>query len=1183
MSFTEAQQRAIDAKGNTLVMAGAGTGKTKTLTARCMRFLLEADVTLDQILMVTFTEAAAAEMRRRIRQQLEEELEKDPTNSRLNEQVVLLDSAHICTLHSFCLKLIREHFYELALDPQLAVLAEQQSKLLAAETLDEIFAHHYAGGSEDSPAVLNLIQLQPRAKEQPLRELILELHEYTQTRPDPEKWFQGQLELFSQEKPEQWQCWLLEGLKDWAELSLPLLKNQDAENIVAHACARLLENLPQKLTREAAAQTVQLIHEQDEAWPPRKKTVFRKPLESFFKDAGFLHTLLHVDKTDPLAEDWEWVRSHMLTLLKLALEFEHAFSAVKRDSAAVDFHDLEQFSLRLLWDGKTNSPTVLAQEWRSRLKLVFVDEYQDINEAQDRILTALGSDGEKANRFLVGDVKQSIYRFRQAAPHIFQGYAERWRRQGGEGTTIPLSHNFRSHQAVLNFINPLFRELMRQEVGGVEFDKDAELQFGNPEGRAAYCIDDQNPGPRVEVHLRLKERGTSSGDENLDDLSDSEREARIVAERIQSLVGSGTLLWDQEEGCHRPVSYADIVILMRSPRSKVESYAKEFARLNLPLQASRSGFFESIEVHDMLNLLQLLDNPLQDIPAIAVLRSPLVGLSINELAEIRMAKRKAKSWNALLAFHEAQRENNTSTFKKVDAFLSNYTHWRSMARHSSLTQRLEMILNDTSYVDWLLTQPRGEQRQANVYKLLAVTREFEELQHQGLYRFLQYIQAQQEAAGDTEPAPLETENAVRLMSIHQSKGLEFPIVVIPDLGKKFNMSDASGSIILDEECGLCPMVRPPGTGASYPSLPYWLAKQRHRAEALGEELRILYVALTRAEQWLILTGTCQRATADKWQDKSAAGASAPIHLLKANSFLDWLGPWWTNQEPGWTEKILGTSKLWRWWIQQDGAMLVDGAIRPALLAENTQIRVKPASDEQFQHLKERLEWKYIYEPATREPAKASVTELRRQAAEQAESSYVPELSGPVHEHKLLTEANDELSHAEIGVAHHLFLQRVSLDRLETIVDLQQEADRLVRARMLSENEASALDLESVRHFWASEVGRKILDERDCLRRELPFTMRVAREEAAGFSFLKDLPEDEFVIVQGVVDVAIIRPEDIWILDFKTDSLREDEIAHRAAQYAPQIRLYGLALSRIYNRPVAHHWLYFLRSGKTVDV
>ncbi|HXG48042.1 MAG TPA: UvrD-helicase domain-containing protein, partial [Methylomirabilota bacterium] len=474
MSFTPAQLRAIVAAGNVLVMAGAGTGKTRTLVERCVRRLLAPTdpVSLEAILMVTFTEAAASEMRQRIRARLEAELDAQPENARLAEQLALLDSARICTLHSFCLELVREHFHELALDPQVTVLDPDQARLLAAETLNEMFRAHYAADSPESDAVRQLVEEHGGGRDQPIRELILRLHEFTQTRPDPEGWFARELERFAQTDPLVWRQWLHAGFETWRQRWQPCLRAQAAENANAHTCAAWLEGAGTTAGWDAKT-CLQQILATSRSRPRGQKGRSGPPLTKFYEEATFLDSLLAAPGApDPLAEDWSWVRTTMATLLRLAREFAQSFAQAKRNAGRIDFHDLEQFALRLLWNATTGRPTPVASRWRERLQLVFVDEYQDINPAQDAILAALSREGADANRFLVGDVKQSIYRFRQAAPHIFQGYAERWRQQP-EAQVIALCDNFRSAEPILRFLNAFFAGHFRPEAGGVTYDEQA--------------------------------------------------------------------------------------------------------------------------------------------------------------------------------------------------------------------------------------------------------------------------------------------------------------------------------------------------------------------------------------------------------------------------------------------------------------------------------------------------------------------------------------------------------------------------------------------------------------------------------------------------------------------------------------------------------------------------------------
>ena len=416
-SLTPSQRQAVAARGNVLVMAGAGTGKTHTLVERCLHCLCEEQppASLEEILVVTFTEAAAAEMRRRLREQLEEKLRAAPDEPRWTEQIALFDTAHIGTLHSFCLKLVREHFHELGLDPQLAVLDEGETRLLADETLDEELQEHYAGQNELAEAVQKLIQIYGGGRDQTIRQLVLRLHHYAQTRPDADGWLARQIEKFASPAPDEWRDWLLDGIQAWRDEWLPVLENLGAPstgsarfdspafhaepglgappaNEKAAELAGILRRLPKNFSRETAAEILAQIISADGNWPAKRKTVLRKPLEKFFADAAFLHSLAPVkDGRDPLAEDWDWVRGHMSALLRLTQNFAARFAARKRDDGVLDFHDLEQFALKLLWDFAANQPTAAAERWRGKIRFVFVDEYQDINAAQDKIIQALSS------------------------------------------------------------------------------------------------------------------------------------------------------------------------------------------------------------------------------------------------------------------------------------------------------------------------------------------------------------------------------------------------------------------------------------------------------------------------------------------------------------------------------------------------------------------------------------------------------------------------------------------------------------------------------------------------------------------------------------------------------------------------------------------------------------------------
>ena len=1328
-TFTPAQQAAIAARGNVLVVAGAGTGKTRTLIARVLQRLREG-ASLDQFLLVTFTEAAAAEMRVRLRAALEAELpaihagdlqsppialEPIPAphfpspishplspSDHLAEQLALLDAAPISTLHSFCLGLVREHFHHLAIDPQLVILDERQTRPLARDTLTALLAEHYAGRHPHSPAVHQLIRRAGRGSDEPLRALVWKLHCYAQSLPDPDAWFAAQLAAFRAPAPTQWENWLHEALADWRAEWLPAFANiPDVPALKRTAAALAGARTP---ASAAAALAEILAADATENWK-RKKGELRKPFEKLFDEAAFFHGLL---APVALAEDWEWSRHAMAALVELARQFAARFAEAKRQLGGVDFADLEQFALRLLRDDSTG----VARACQARFAHVCVDEYQDINAAQDAILQLVSRAGPDANRFLVGDLKQSIYRFRLADPRIFAAYSKAWRVAAtppSPAHVLALSENFRSRAAVLDFVNPLFRTLMREAVGGVAYDAEAELKFGNPDGRALLSRRPEAAGTteqplriastaRVELHLLTTATEEADDDESTAertaapavlDLLAVEREARCVALRLRALRAAGHLVWDDALKAERPVEWRDMVVLMRSPGSRVEAFAQEFHRAGVPLHAARGGFYDALEVSDLLNLLRLLDNPLQDLPLLAVLRSPLVAMSLEELVALRAHNDERLLWDALTKFCAARAGDSTSpalaeplvapnasspsppsgeragvrgqtplapthapftphallphpqslsagggeggslpasaahrdalaphsafriprsAFEKASAFLARFGAWRERLRLSSLTDCLERVLAETHYEALLLAEPRGPERAANVRRLLDLARQFDPYQRQGLHRFLQFIAAQAEANLDHEPAPPATADAVRLMSIHQSKGLEFPVVVVAGLGTRFNEQDLRGDILLDEAFGLCPMISPPGSERKYASLPHWLAARRGRRELLGEELRLLYVAFTRARDTLLLTGTdAGKDVVAKW--RAPAEPLTDATLLKARCPLNWLRAWLpaVTREADWRTDASGEGDLFRWdfYTADDARLARDGdtPVPEQFLQSGSECAEAPAELDALSPTGTMpsefgadsrgtgaspslalLDWTYPHADATHEPAKTSVTVLRRRAAEAEDDAATPWF----RPRAVARRSPGELTAAQRGVAHHTFLQCVDLRCDATALSLRNEAARLVEDGLLTERDAAALDFAALLAFWESSVGQLVRANAARVQREVPFTARFTVAELKQMGLLRPADTstplhttpEEFLIVQGVADLVVFRDEEIWLLDYKTDALAEAEVAAKTRDYGPQLTLYALALERIHQKRVTRTWLHFLALGRT---
>ncbi len=1200
-AFSNPSQRAaIEAGGNVLVSAGAGTGKTTTLVARALRLVFEKSCDLDRILMVTFTDAAAAEMRQRLREELEKlhTAEEAAKSERAAEQLALLDTAPIGTLHGFCLQLVRQHFHDLdGVDPQVAVLDASQTRPLEAAALETVLERHYTRASEASERVREFIRCECRGSDDQVRALILRLHRYAQTSPDPADWIQKQLESLKEADPVHWRHWLVEAFQEWRAFWLPRFRAAQTGQPCYATFTNALVEVSNPPTTEKMRAALKAIGEANQTkggvWPAKKALQLRAPFKKFFGEAEEFQSLaLPEDGSDPLAEDWRHVRGPMSVLLTLAGEFTAEFSRAKRELAGVDFADIEQFTLRLL-----RQPQI-GERWRAQFEHVFVDECQDINAAQDEILRLLSGEGAKANRFLVGDLKQSVYRFRLADPRIFRRYEHEW--SGEAGQCLRLSDNFRSREGVLKFINRLFAALMRPVFGGMDYPEATHLRFGRGATHPELSLKNDVDGhPRVELHLIQQTEMHSTADKNdsddgnsgrlaseVFDLEKTEKEARLVAQRLIQLRAEKRMVWNGKT--LKTVDWGDMVVLMRSVKAKSETYAKVFHEFGIPLVARRGGFYGALEVMDLLNLLRLLDNPLQDVPLLAVLRSPLVGLSLDELAAIRATLSRAPFWEALRKFHR-ETAHDHSAWPKVDEFLTRHARWRSGVQRGSLSACLESALDETGYEALLLAGARGTARAGNVRQLLALARRFDPHQRQGLHRFLRFIDQQLELEEDREPAPpTEMTGAVELRTIHQSKGLEFPVVVLAGIGQSFNEQDLRKDILISQRYEFCMKVLAPEAEQRYPSLPFSLAKRHEEAELRAEELRLLYVAMTRARDTLLLVGTDTSRPLDK-DGNLKIQTLDDVTLLEQRSYLGWLKLWL----PELVKAQAGVARRedrndlvsWAIYTADDERLAVTPVLPAKAPAALSDAAVENAA---LNVLRERFAWRYSDEAATETAAKASVTALRRRLREAEDEEVAQQFRAPrfrFTENEVTT--GNKLSPAEIGTAHHTFQQFVALDRTGSVGELRAEADRLRGADVFTPAEREVLDLNALATFWDSKVGRQIRAEKGATRRELPFTARFGLEELTALG----LPAgggaaDDFVVVQGVADLVVMLSEEIWLLDFKTDRMdraTSAELEEKKAYYAPQLKLYAAALEKIYRRPVTRRWLHFFDVGETTSV
>ncbi len=1239
--WTAEQLEAVTARdSNLLVAAAAGTGKTAVLVERVIRRVLDegAPVDLDRLLIVTFTRAAAAEMRERINSALISELNQNPSSEHLNRQLLLLPQAAISTLHSFCLEVLRRYFYRLDLDPAFRVAEDTEAALMRLETLEQLLEDYYTAGAGDFLALVDAYGGDRGDLE--LQEIVLNLHQFAVSNPWPETWLWNlgrdytgredlaldqtawgqiikqslELELrggraklaraaelaASPKGPQVYQAdlkqdlALVDGLLEAAAGSW-----QDLDKVINSAEFGKLKACRDKEVNEDLKKRVQALR--DEV----KQTV-NAGRDSFFSRPQ-AELVTDLKKIAPLVE----------TLAGLVIEFNRRYRRVKASRAVLDFADLEQYCLQILM-GEASLPgqvvpSPIAGELREHFAEVLVDEYQDINGVQEAILQLVSREGTtRPNRFMVGDVKQSIYRFRLAEPALFLAkYRTYPKAEGLPERGLDLTRNFRSRQEIVNTVNFIFRQLMTARVGELSYEPKAELVFG-----ADYPPD--SPGLTTAggpTELYLVEKGAvapadygNSNEEDQADLDAVRQEARLVAGRIRRMTGreaSGQgpefQVRDQKTGTFRPVCCRDIVVLLRVTRNTANIFLEELRLAGIPAYAELgTGYFEAVEVETMMSLLKVIDNPRQDIPLAAVLRSPVIGLDAEELAAVRLQERAGELCEAVKKSAGAA---ETGVALKLRGFLERLGKWRTMARQGPLTELIWRLYNETGYYAYVGGLPNGAQRQANLRALHDRARQYETTAFRGLFQFLRFIENLQESGGDLGTARVlgENEDVVRVLSIHKSKGLEFPVVVVAGLGKPFNTGDLKKKALIHRELGLGLPVVEINRSLTYPSIAWLAVKKQLHLELLAEEMRILYVALTRAREKLILAGSAANLekAAVRWcENVGHTGWPLPDHdLAAAKTYLDWIcpavarhpdgeplrklagcldlpGPPTAGDPSGWQVHLTGPGRL-----QPPEQLLQDK--QGELLELVRRFQPVPAEGKYSETLNNSLNWQYPSAEVAGKPAKTSVTEIKRQFAgeftdPQAYSPWTTERSTLVDRPVFIQPAAG-LSAAERGAAMHLVMQHLKLDGDLAGSGFGEQLQTMVARELLTKEQAESVDLSAIQHFFRTPLGQRLV-RAPRVHKEVPFTMAVPARKA-----YPDLVEDygEQVLVQGVIDCLLEEEDGFVIIDYKTDEIRAGQLAEVVQRYQGQLNLYTLAVETILRRPVKEKYLYLFALGREI--
>lgn len=1237
VSWTTEQQQVIDLRNrNILVSAAAGSGKTAVLVERIVKIITDKNhpVDIDHLLIVTFTNAAAAEMRERIGNAIEKALDEQPGNEHLLRQLTLIHNAQITTIDSFCLYVVRNHFHEINLEPNFRIGDEGELKLLREDVLGRVLEQNY---EEPSEAFSDFVEGYASGRtDAALNEMILQLYEFSRSYPWPEKWLDSFVGIYRIENREEldraeWLAPLTENicfvLKDCEQLlrqALAVTQQDDGPDMYEKAVRSDLEKYESlsKLTSfcelsgalsdikydrlassrgfEGDPDKLELVKSLRE----QAKDVVKKLCRQYFFCSPEM-MIGQLERTEPMLEE----------VVRLTKQFADEFAAAKRRKNLVDFHDVEHFALQILVDEETEKAKKTAEEFRDTFEEIMIDEYQDSNEVQETLLRSISREERGENNiFMVGDVKQSIYRFRLARPELFMKKYDSYSLEESTTQRIDLHKNFRSREEVLTCTNDIFYKIMARSLGNVEYDAEAALYPG-----ASYPVSaDFIP----EILL------ADSNDELLEDteLTDKKTlEAKIVAEEIKHLMKTQPVT-DKAAGTLRAAHYSDIVILLRSLSGWADSLVEVLNENGIPAHTvSSTGYFSTVEVQTVLSMLRLLDNPRQDIPMAAVLRSPMAGLTDEELAVLRLEDGSVPFHEAVLELAEGlyeeggqieisnseedqkqgrnadeKTENHieTTAHRKLLKFYKKYRQLRQLVPDTPIHELIEIILRETGYGHYVAAMPAGNRRTANLNMLLEKAAAYEKTSYKGLFHFVRYIDELQKYDVDFGEADMvgENEDVVRIMSIHKSKGLEFPIVIVSGMGKNFNKQDTRSKMVLHPELGIGLDYMDGKLRIKSPTIAKKAIAKQIDLENLGEELRVLYVALTRAKEKLILTGTLKDAAEKlefyRQQANLSKAADRPLSYLTregASGYLDWILP-----------AVLSYGDKYPVRIVEAAELVLDEVENQLEQNEDLTERIEEieAADTQLVgQLKQRFSQRYPYQVDVLRKNKYSVSELKHRAmrerfeAEQEET--VPAfLEEPVTSTIPLFIQREESVEQE--TANRGALRGTAVHRVMECYDFASEKSVQEQMEAMEKEEKITADMRAlvkeqiVADFVSSETGRRMALAQcgGALYREKPFVMGFTEEELENYGFgvgsntdsceniyektdsdqekeeqKKVCHEEDLTLIQGIIDVFWIEKDGIVLLDYKTDRVQQaKELIDR---YETQLKLYADALERVF--------------------
>ncbi|UQS83561.1 helicase-exonuclease AddAB subunit AddA [Bombilactobacillus thymidiniphilus] len=1214
---TLSQQQALTAEGNDiLVSASAGAGKTTILVDRILRKLL-AGQEIDQLLVVTFTEAAAREMKQRLQQRIQEQSlasEDNNLKQHLNKQLAKIPTAYISTLHAFCLRVIRKFYYLIDLDPMFRLLSDDNERYLLQERAwDKVKQHYYKAKDEQFLVLENNFTNSKVTADTPLAELVYRLADFALTNPQPEVWLSQLPDMYKVTTE-------VSQAKFYQDSFLPMLEQQ-----LRYVKLQLNEMQQQIATFEELVNyqtSVDQLEQQIQDLLVQYKHCSWDELRALFKQltkiSGRVKPKTAAEIVQPLKDckeniskviqDWQykffvldnkqWVAilqdSAALVTKLVAVEqrFLHVFRQEKQHQHCLDFNDLEQYTLQIFRTKKDNQ--FLARSYyQQQFTEILVDEYQDTNPLQEAIIQQFKST-QPGNLFMVGDVKQSIYGFRQAAPFLFTNKYQAMQKDPNAGQLINLSDNFRSSTNVIQTVNEIFTRVMDQRIGDIDYTGATKL--------IASVAFSEQLDTQTEILFYQNDDSAKS------QISNEQAQIRLIILRIQQLIASDYQVYDAHFKQMRTLKYSDIAILTRV-KNLNNDLVEQFNKAQIPIIVhDTANYFQTTEIQIMLSMLKIIDNPRQDIPLVAVLRSSMVGLDENELAYLRINHRTGDYYDALTSYLANSEYNQKNEFAqrlthKVTDFVAQLQEFRSAATKISIAELIWQIFLKTGFLSYVQGMPNGKQRVANLHALYQRAEQFEQMEFKGLFQFIRFIDHIQENNKDlAQPIVYNPQsNEVNVMTIHGSKGLEFPLVFLLNIDHNFNNEDLKKPYLLDTRSGIGIKYLDDYRRISYETLPLAALKATKKNQVLSEELRLLYVALTRAQQKLILVGSLKQPlpeSFDQWQLATAQQEKTVLDIgLRAHfrSFQDVMQPIISLNGRLQETKIIATKNSpFDFLVQSFKGEEIQ--LTPPNIVESfanssidSPLFVKTA--------KQILNLDYPYQEATKTTAYQSVSEIKHLFSdpddrnlpqlhsdnEKGQRYILPNFKRP----KFLTQDKKQVSATDIGSATHLLLQKITLKHCPTVTDFQQLAQELVKSDILSPVVAEQINYADLATFFTTNLGQNILQHQDTLQREWTFSMLLPAQKIFQAS---NYHTQDRILVHGIIDGLFIdQQQHITIFDYKTDyiDLKKEQGKHSLAQavhnYSGQLKLYQQAAEQILQHPVQQQFLCMLSVNEVVKV